>query len=73
MAATGGLCTVQFSAKRFSQPAHGDESLLRHIFTNLLNNAVKYSPPGQTVHFTVEQRESAAVFEVRDHGIGSLT
>ena len=47
-----------------------DEKLLRHILTNLLSNAVKYSPPGSTVSLQLAERDSQAVIEVADQGIG---
>lgn len=47
-----------------------DEALLRHIFGNLLSNALKYSPDGGTVRFTVQARDGGAKFEVADEGIG---
>jgi signal transduction histidine kinase len=47
-----------------------DEKLLRHIFSNLLSNALKYSPEGGEVRFEVRREESATVFEVADQGIG---
>ncbi|MRD48188.1 PAS domain S-box protein [Caenimonas koreensis DSM 17982] len=47
-----------------------DEKLLRHIFSNLLSNALKYSPGGGQVKFDVRQEASETVFEVADHGIG---
>jgi len=47
-----------------------DEALLRHIFGNLLSNALKYSPDGGTVRFTVQARDGGAKFEVADQGIG---
>lgn len=50
--------------------ASGDESLMRHIFLNLLSNALKYSAPDLPVDFTVVRDGSDAVFTVRDHGIG---
>ncbi|HUR88010.1 MAG TPA: 7TM diverse intracellular signaling domain-containing protein [Ramlibacter sp.] len=47
-----------------------DEKLLRHIFSNLLSNALKYSPHGGEVRFNVKRDQSATVFEVADQGIG---
>ncbi|GAB2575384.1 hypothetical protein GCM10027034_01990 [Ramlibacter solisilvae] len=47
-----------------------DEKLLRHIFGNLLSNALKYSPGGGQVRFAVRRDGSSTLFEVRDEGIG---
>jgi PAS domain S-box-containing protein len=47
-----------------------DENLLHHIFTNLLTNAVKYSPAGGTVFFGVVCRSKEIEFTVADQGIG---
>jgi PAS domain S-box-containing protein len=47
-----------------------DEKLLRHIFSNLLSNALKYSPGGGEVRFKVRRDDDATVFEVADQGIG---
>jgi PAS domain S-box-containing protein len=47
-----------------------DEKLLRHIFSNLLSNALKYSPGGGEVRFNVRREDSSTVFEVADKGIG---
>jgi len=47
-----------------------DEKLLRHIFSNLLSNALKYSPGGGEVRFAVRKDDSRTVFEVADQGIG---
>jgi signal transduction histidine kinase len=67
---TSGRCPIAFYTTPGLPPAQADEALLRHIFTNLLSNAVKYSPVGSPVAFTLEVRDHAAVFTVRDHGIG---
>src|SRR5204863_488397 len=69
-AATNGRCTMRFSALPGLAEAQADEALLRHIFTNLLNNAAKYSPAGSVVEFQLEARGHLALFTVRDRGIG---
>lgn len=52
------------------EDAWADERVLSHVFTNLLANAVKYSPDGGTVRFTVRRAADQAVFTVSDEGIG---
>ena len=47
-----------------------DEKLLRHILGNLLSNALKYSPCGQSASFSIHNDSDAVVFTVQDHGIG---
>jgi signal transduction histidine kinase len=68
--ATNGRCLMRFIAPPGLAEAQADEALLRHIFTNLLNNAAKYSPPGSVVEFQLEARGHLALFTVRDRGIG---
>lgn len=70
LSATGRRCPIQVRLEDVAQPARGDENLLRHIFTNLLTNAVKYSPPGSPVVFSVARRDGSAVFSVQDRGAG---
>lgn len=64
------LCKVQLQFA--GDVTHGayDEKLLRHIFSNLLSNALKYSPEGGEVHFSVSVGQGITVFEVSDQGIG---
>jgi signal transduction histidine kinase len=50
--------------------AEADERLLRHIFTNLLTNAAKYSEPGRPVRMTVFPEGDEVVCTVQDQGIG---
>jgi light-regulated signal transduction histidine kinase (bacteriophytochrome) len=54
--------------------AHGDATLLRQVFVNLIGNALKYSSRATTpcVEVGVEAKGSSvpAVYFVRDNGIG---
>lgn len=47
-----------------------DKKLLRHILTNLLANAIKYSPQGGTVCFDLFCLREEVVFRIQDEGIG---
>jgi signal transduction histidine kinase len=47
-----------------------DEKLLQQIFTNLLLNAIKYSPKNSTIYFELRCFEGKAIFQIRDEGIG---
>jgi signal transduction histidine kinase len=69
-AAMGPEREVEFSPSCRSDEVLLDEKLLRHVLTNLLSNAFKYSPGDSTVHFEVSCDQEAASFEIRDEGIG---
>ncbi|TAK94127.1 MAG: sensor histidine kinase [Verrucomicrobia bacterium] len=52
-------------------PVSVDRQLIRHVFTNLLTNAVKHSPDGGTIIWRVRPAEDGEVeFTVIDHGPG---
>lgn len=68
--ATGGACPIHLNLRPPLEGAVSDEALVRHIVSNLLSNACKYSEPGSPVDFTAERRETNVVFTIRDHGIG---
>ncbi len=48
----------------------GDGKLLRHVFTNLIANAVKYSPDGGLVSVRGWAEDAGIVIAVADTGIG---
>ena len=68
--ATDRQCPIQILGEACKDAAHADDRLLRHIFINLLTNAVKYSPPGTPVEFHVAAQGANAVCVIRDRGIG---
>lgn len=54
------------------QPATclGSAAELRVLLDNLIDNAVRYTPPGGTVDISLRRKEDGAVIEVTDSGIG---
>jgi len=48
----------------------GDRGRLKQVVVNLLDNAIKYTPPGGRVMLQVRAEGDSAVLEVRDTGIG---
>jgi two-component system, OmpR family, sensor histidine kinase SenX3 len=60
--------------KRFGRAAkytvYGDETQLTSMFTNLVDNAVKYTPPGGRVEVVGGSEGSEIVISISDTGIG---
>jgi signal transduction histidine kinase len=52
------------------RPIDGDRDRLAQAITNLVSNAVKYSPAGGTVAITTRNDGDDVVISVRDEGIG---
>lgn len=49
---------------------HADETRIEEIADNLINNAIKYSPPGAAINVKLQGRDKVAVLEVEDEGPG---
>jgi heavy metal sensor kinase len=49
---------------------NGDEELLNRMVLNLLDNAVKYTPPGGEISIALARQNGNALIVVRDTGIG---
>ncbi|MDJ0899341.1 MAG: PAS domain-containing sensor histidine kinase [Xenococcus sp. MO_188.B8] len=48
----------------------GDDKLLWHILTNVLSNALKYSPSETTVDLSLSKEDDKFVMKIRDRGMG---
>lgn len=48
----------------------GDPERLDQVIRDLLDNAVKYSPPGSPIEITLESRGEMELLAITDHGIG---
>jgi heavy metal sensor kinase len=48
----------------------GDRARIKQVVVNLLDNAIKYTPPGRTINLNVHARGGKAVLEVVDTGMG---
>ncbi len=53
-----------------SATMHGDPKLLFHAFSNLISNAIKYSPAGSPVEVRTSSEADRFVVRITDHGIG---
>jgi signal transduction histidine kinase len=51
-------------------PVTGSEEGLRSVITNLVSNAVKYTPAGGRVSLRLLEKQGGVFFEVQDSGIG---
>jgi len=51
-------------------PIQADEALLRRMIVNLLDNAIKYTPPGGRVSVSCDAEDSRYVMTVSDTGLG---
>lgn len=61
---------ITFASQGDCSKATMDAALLRHILTNLLSNAFKYSPQGGNIQFKLCCQDDTALFQVQDQGIG---
>ena len=78
LAAAIGVCEAKIEEKKIqidlscdaSLEANANAALLEQAVVNLIDNAVNYSPEGQTVHIEAVRSDDEVSLSVRDHGCG---
>lgn len=60
--------TVRFEGTPITAPVDADR--IRQVVSNLLDNALKYSPNGGDIDVTLTSDEGCAILRVTDYGIG---
>ncbi|MGA3227034.1 MAG: ATP-binding protein [Acidobacteriaceae bacterium] len=66
------LALLDFSVEPAPKPLfiYADGNSLQRLLTILLDNAVRYTPPGGSVHLQVAREDSRVIVTVSDTGIG---
>ncbi|MRG71518.1 hypothetical protein GH722_07055 [Alphaproteobacteria bacterium HT1-32] len=63
--------TLSFNIETGLPHLYGDETFVRQIFLNILNNAIKFSPPRSTVCFSARQLATGGIeIRISDNGTG---
>ncbi len=70
LAPTAEMKDIAFDVALEPAPMRGDALLLENALRNVIDNAVKYSPPETTVTIRLARAEDGHVVEVRDAGRG---
>ncbi|MEM9009404.1 MAG: ATP-binding protein [Cyanobacteria bacterium P01_F01_bin.86] len=61
---------IQFGCRSRQLVVALDERLLRSILSNLLTNAIRYTPAHEAIRLKLAKRQSQLIFQVQDEGIG---
>jgi len=52
-------------------PIQGDRERLSQVLSNLVGNAVKFTPAGGRIELSLALEDGLARFEVKDNGVGT--
>ncbi|WP_257458169.1 sensor histidine kinase [Archangium lipolyticum] len=61
---------IELTVPDMPVPVRGDPTRLSQVLTNLLNNAIKYSPRGGLVRVLLTQSQDEVLLSVSDEGVG---
>lgn len=61
---------IEFDVELDSIIYEGNDELIYHIWSNLLDNAIKFSPQGGMIRLRLREEEENYVFVIKDEGPG---
>lgn len=61
---------IEFDMDLPRQMFYGSEPLLAQVWSNILDNAIKYSPVGGVIHVAIRQSDTHLIVSVADQGDG---
>ncbi|PJF29987.1 MAG: hypothetical protein CUN52_05590 [Phototrophicales bacterium] len=62
--------TVHFDPAQWPRQTQLDSELIRIVMSNLISNAIKYTPDGGQIYLRAQTTSDQVMFSVRDTGIG---
>lgn len=62
--------TLHVTYPSTSLPVYVDDTRLEQAITNLMNNAVKFTPPGGSISVDLSKKDEWGVIKIRDSGVG---
>lgn len=61
---------IEFDVELDSIKYMGNEGLMRHVWDNLISNAIKFSPKGGLVRIVLTKKNNKIIFTIEDEGPG---
>lgn len=66
------LKNIDFDMELPRQLYYGNEQLLERVWSNIIDNAIKYSPENSTIHVFMNSTDEATEVVITDHGEGMI-
>lgn len=61
---------IELDVELDSVKYNGNELMMRHVWSNLIGNAIKFTPENSTISIRLENRKDKFIFSVSDQGEG---
>lgn len=62
--------SIRLHVETMPAPLHGDKDLIFQAYANLLDNAIKFTPEGGDIHFTLKADKNGTQIIIEDSGCG---
>ena len=61
---------IEFTGSFEKCRIHASKGLLQHVWINILDNAIKYTPAGSEIKITAEKKDNSVLVSIADNGAG---